>query len=107
MSSQYMLSHIIDYHEGIVHQGMSATEYSYLATFRVQKKFFEERFTFQLFSIIELNPLNALIRPSITYAIEDAVSLKAEVLLFVGDENGLYGKYKDNSLTSLSLNWYF
>jgi hypothetical protein len=107
MSSQYMLSHIFDYHEGIVHQGISANEYTHLTTFRVQKKFFEDRFTFQLFSLIELNPLNALIRPSITYAIEDAVSLKAEVLLFVGDENGLYGKYKDNSLTSLSLYWYF
>ena len=107
MSSQYMLSYIFDYHEGIVHQGMSTTEYSHLATFRVQKKFFEERFTFQLFSLIELNPLNTLIRPSVTYAVEDAVSLKAEILLFVGDENGLYGKYKNNSLTSLSLNWYF
>ena len=107
MSSQYMLSYISDYNERLVHQGRYASEFSHLATFRLNKKFLDDKFTFQLFTLIELDPLNALVRPSLTYEIEDAVSLKAEVLLFAGDETGLYGKYKDNSLTSISLYWYF
>ncbi|NCB00861.1 MAG: hypothetical protein EOM67_01670 [Spirochaetia bacterium] len=107
MSSQYMLSFIEDYHQGLVYQGRYANEFSHLATYRLQKKFFEDRFTFQLFTLIELDPLNALIRPSLTYEIEDAVSLKGEVILFVGDEDGLYGTHKDNSLASVSLYWYF
>ncbi len=102
-----MVSFIGNYNDKIVHQGRFASEYSHLVTYRAQKKFFEDRFTFQLFSLIELDPVNALIRPSITYEIEDAVSVKAEVLLFVGDDDGLYGTYKDNSLTSVSLYWYF
>ncbi len=107
MSSQYMLSYISEYNEKLVHQGRYAHEYSHLATYRINKKFFEDRFTFQLFSLIELDPLNALVRPSVSYEIEDAVSVKAEVILFVGEEEVLYGKYKDNSLASLSLYWYF
>ena len=107
MSLQYMLSYISDYHEHIVFQGKYTDEYSHIATYRMQKKFFEDKFTFQLFTIAELNPINGLIRPSLTYEIEDAVSLKAEVLLFVGDESGVYGKYRDNALTAVSLYWYF
>ncbi len=107
ISNQYMLSYITEHHDSLVYQGRYVDEFSHVATLRVQKKFFDDRFTFQLFTIAELEPFNALLRPSLTYEIEDAVSVKTEVLLFMGDEEGLYGKYKDNSLIALSLYWYF
>jgi hypothetical protein len=56
---------------------------------------------------MELEPANALIRPSLSYNFGDGVLLEGGVDLFVGDEEGTFGVYQDNSMAWAALRWYF
>ncbi len=107
LSAQYRGTFIADYDDALIMNGREADEFSSMATFRIQKSFLDDTLTAQIFSAMELNRLNALIRPSLAYTVEDAVEIVAEALLFIGDEEGLYGSYADRSLLSLALNYYF
>jgi hypothetical protein len=73
----------------------------------VQDTFLDERLTARLFTYVELDPANALFRPSLSYNLGDGVIVEGGAEIFVGDEGGTFGSYQDNSLAFLSLRWYF
>jgi hypothetical protein len=107
MSGQYILSYIHDYTVGMIDQGKMSNETSHTVTFRVQDTYFDDRLTAKLFSYIELDPLNALIRPSLSWYVEDGVLLEGGFEIFLGDEEGTFGAYRDNTMGYVSLRWYF
>ena len=107
MSAQYLLAYVPDHTEGMMEQGHEVAPVDHTVTFRVQNTFFADRLTAKLFIYGELDPLNALIRPSLSWAVEDGVLFETGVELFVGDAEGTFGAYSDNSLAYVSLRWYF
>ncbi|MDY0287493.1 MAG: hypothetical protein RBR15_01565 [Sphaerochaeta sp.] len=107
MSTQYILGFVHDHHDNLVDQGKLLKEVSHTFTFRVQKSFFADRLAAKLFTYVEADPLNALIRGSLAWTIEDGVVLEGGLDLFTGDSEGTFGSYKDNSLAWMALRWYF
>lgn len=107
MSAQYIFGYLFDHNAKLMEQGRPVKEYSNTFTFRVQKTFISDRLTAKLFTYIETDPLNALVRPSLSWSIEDGVVLEGGVDLFVGDEDGTFGYYKENSLAWMAVRWYF
>ena len=106
-SSQYLLTYTHDHNESLVSQMKPIKEFAHTLTFRVQDTFLDERLTAKLFTYVELEPANALIRPSLSYNFGDGVLLEGGVELFVGDEEGTFGVYQDNSMAWAALRWYF
>ncbi|MBK5262779.1 MAG: hypothetical protein JJE17_09460 [Peptostreptococcaceae bacterium] len=107
MSTQYIFGYVHDHHDKLMEQGKYLKEFSHTFTFRVQKTFFSDRLAAKLFTYVEADPLNALIRGSLAWTVEDGVVLEGGLDLFVGDEDGTFGSYKDNSLAWMALRWYF
>ena len=107
MSTQYIFGYVHDHHDKLMEQGKALKEFSHTFTFRVQKTFFSDQLAAKLFTYVETDPLNALIRPSLSWTIEDGVVLEGGLDLFVGDKDGTFGSYKDNSLAWMAMRWYF
>ena len=107
MSTQYIFGFVHDHHDKLMEQGKALKEFSHTFTFRVQKTFFSDQLAAKLFTYVETDPLNALIRPSLSWTIEDGVVLEGGLDLFVGDKDGTFGSYKDNSLAWMAMRWYF
>jgi hypothetical protein len=106
-SSQYLLTYTHDHNDTLVSQMKPIKEFAHTLTFRVQDTFLGERLTAKLFTYVELEPANALVRPSLSYNFGDGVLLECGVELFVGDEEGTFGVYQDNSMAWAALRWYF
>nr|WP_319474289.1 DUF1302 family protein [uncultured Sphaerochaeta sp.] len=106
-SSQYLLTYTHDHSDSLVSQMKPIKEFAHTLTFRVQDTFLDERLTAKLFTYVELEPTNALIRPSLSYNFGDGVLIEGGVELFVGDEEGTFGVYQDNSMAWAALRWYF
>jgi hypothetical protein len=106
-SSQYLLTYTHDHNDALVSQMKPIKEFAHTLTFRVQDTFLDERLTAKLFTYVELEPANALVRPSLSYNFGDGVLLECGVELFVGDEEGTFGVYQDNSMAWAALRWYF
>ncbi|WP_422478507.1 DUF1302 family protein [Pleomorphochaeta sp. DL1XJH-081] len=107
MSGQYILSYIHNYTDGMIEQGKMLNEMGHTVTFRVQDTYMDDRLTAKIFTYVELDPMNALIRPSLSWSLEDGVLLEGGLEIFVGDEDGTFGAYEDNSMGYVSLRWYF
>lgn len=101
-SSQYIAQYIHDWNESLM-----AEEYVQTVTFRMRDSFLSDTLTLQLFGYFGLDPADALLRPSLTWSLEDGVELETGAEIFLGDETGTFGRYADNSLAYLSLRWYF
>lgn len=107
MSAQYILAYIHNHEQGIMEQFRAVPEFGHTVTFRVQKTLLDDRLTAKVFSYLEIDPMNALVRPSLSWNIEDGVILEGGAELFFGDEDGMFGYYHDNSMVYASLRWYF
>ncbi len=106
-SSQYLMIYTHDHTDTLVSQMKPIREFAHTFTFRVQDTFFDEQLTARLFAYLEAEPLNALIRPSVSYNFGNGVLLEGGFDLFLGDEDGTFGTYGSNSLAWAALRWYF
>ncbi len=102
MSAQYILQYINDYEDSLL-----TSEYEHTATFRLRDSYFADTLTLELFGYVGIDPADMLLRPSLTYSIEDGVEIKTGIELFFGDEERNFGRYDKNSLAYVSLRWYF
>lgn len=102
LSIQYVGQYIFDHDESLV-----LSEYRHTASARIRDTFFSDYLSLELFAYVGLDPVDALLRPSVSYTIEDGVNLKAGADIFLGDSSGQYGQYRDNTLVSVSLSYYF
>lgn len=101
LSTQFIEKIILDYEADLIADQISNT-----MTFLISKSLLRETLHMELFSYLEINDLNALIRPSITYDISDGMSLLAGANIFLGDE-GTFGQFSHNSMVYGKLKYSF
>lgn len=106
-SSQYLMIYTLDHTDTLVSQMKPVKEFAHTFTFRVQDTFFDEQLTVRLFAYLETEPLNGLLRPSVSYNFGNGVLLEGGFDVFLGDKEGTFGTYGPNSLAWAALRWYF
>ncbi len=102
LSTQFIQQYILDYNDMIYDDEMINT-----ATFLARYDLFRETLHLELFSYIGLTNEDALIRPKITYDFDDGFSILLGANIFVGDENGMFGRYQDNSMVYTKIKYSF
>lgn len=102
ISTQFIQEHILDYAPGIMTKETQNT-----MTFLARADLLRETLHLELFSYIGLTNEDALIRPKITYDYDDSFSVLFGANIFVGDEAGRFGQYKDNSMIYAKIKYNF
>lgn len=107
MSSQYIVTAITGYDGTLVSQGTEVAEVDQILTLRLQDTYLSDRLTARIFGYFSLDSFDLLLRPYLSWSFEDGVLLEGGAEVFLGDDDGYFGKFADNSLGYLSLRWYF
>ncbi len=101
LSSQFIQELILNYESDL-----SDDQFNNKFTFLVSKNLLNETLILELFSYVELNDLNALIRPKISYDFGFGVELLLGANIFLGDE-GTYGQYDQNDMIYTKVKYSF
>lgn len=101
-STQFIQQYILDYKPGMISKETENT-----LTFLARADLLRETLHLELFSYIGLSNEDAFIRPKITYDYDDSFSVLLGANVFVGDENGRFGQYKDNSMIYAKIKYNF
>ncbi len=102
LSTQFIQKYILDYNDD-----MSENEIQNTATFMARYDMMRETLHLELFSYIGLSDNDALIRPKISYDFDDSFSILVGGNIFVGERNGQFGQYKDNSMVYAKVKYSF
>ncbi len=102
LSTQFIQQTILNYDNYILNEQTENT-----MTFLARYDMFRETLHLELFSYIGLSNEDALIRPKITYDFDDSFSILFGSNIFVGDENGRFGQYSENSMAYVKLKYNF
>ncbi len=102
LSAQFIQKAIFDYDEM-----MNDDEFSNTMTFLAHYDAMRETLHLELFSYIGLNYGDALIRPKITYDFSDSFNILLGSNIFVGDKQGMFGRYGDNSMIYTKIKYNF
>ena len=101
-STQFIQKVILDYDENMQNEEIENT-----MTFLARYDLLRETLHLELFSYIGLTNGDALIRPKITYDFDDSFSILLGSNIFIGDNEGRFGQYKDNSMGYVKLKYSF
>ena len=102
LSTQFVQQYILDYEEM-----MDKNETQNTATFMARYDMLRETLHLELFSYIGLDDEDALIRPKISYDFDDSFSILLGGNIFVGDSDGQFGQYQDNSMVYTKIKYNF
>lgn len=102
LSTQFIQKYILDYDDQ-----MASSEIQNTATVMARYDLLRETLHLELFSYIGLSDADALIRPKITYDFDDSFSILFGGNIFVGDENGQFGQYANNSMAYTKIKYSF
>ena len=102
LSTQFIQKYIMDYDDM-----MNEDEFGNTMTFLARYDAMRETLHLELFSYVGLNYGDALIRPKVTYDFSDAFSILLGANVFVGDEEGMFGRYQDNSMVYTKIKYNF
>lgn len=102
LSAQFIQKYIMDYNDFI-----EDDEFQNTMTFLARYEAMRETLHFELFSYVGLNYGDALIRPKVTYDFSDSFSILLGSNIFVGDEEGSFGRYNDNSMLYTKIKYNF
>jgi hypothetical protein len=102
LSTQFIQKYILDYNDDMIDNRIQNT-----ATFMARYDMMRETLHLELFSYIGLSDNDALIRPKITYDFDDSFSILLGGNIFVGDQDGQFGQYKDNSMVYTKIKYNF
>ena len=102
LSTQFIQQTILDYDKYILNEEAENT-----MTFLARYDLFRETLHLELFSYIGLTYNDALIRPKISYDFDDSFSILLGSNIFVGESDGRFGQYKDNSMIYAKLKYNF
>lgn len=102
LSTQFIQKYILDYNDS-----MSENEIQNTATFLARYDMMRETLHLELFSYVGLTNYDALIRPKITYDFDDSFSLLLGGNIFVGDRDGQFGQYRDNTMAYIKIKYNF
>ena len=86
---------------------MSEDEFQNTATFVARYNTLRETLHLELFSYIGLSNKDALIRPKISYDFDDSFSLLLGANIFVGDCDGQFGQYQNNTMIYTKIKYSF
>ncbi len=92
ISVQLHEDHVFDYDED-----MKAEKDSLVSTLRIEKKLLRERLVLTTMAFYGFNDNDVFDRTSADYALTDSLHFLAGFDIFAGDEDGEYGRYKDNT----------
>ena len=101
-STQFIQKVILDYDKTMQNEEIENT-----MTFLARYDLLRETLHLELFSYIGLTNGDALIRPKITYDFDDSFSILLGSNIFIGDNEGRFGQYKDNSMGYVKLKYSF
>ena len=101
-STQFIQEAILDYDVNMLKEEKENT-----MTFLARYDMFRETVHLELFSYIGLTNEDELIRPKITYDFDDSFSILLGSNIFIGDENGRFGQYADNSMLYAKIKYNF
>ncbi|MCD6564399.1 MAG: hypothetical protein J7K53_00495 [Bacteroidales bacterium] len=101
-STQLIQEAITAYDEYILKEEMGTT-----MTLLARYDLLRETLHLELFSYIGLTNEDALIRPKITYDFDDSFSILVGSNIFIGDNEGRFGQYKNNSMGYVKLKYSF
>ncbi len=102
LSAQFIQKYIMDYNDFI-----EEDEFQNTMTFLAHYDALRETLHLELFSYVGLNYGDALIRPKVTYDFSDSFSILLGSNIFVGNERGMFGRYKDNSMLYTKIKYNF
>ncbi|NOQ26344.1 MAG: hypothetical protein GQ564_13350 [Bacteroidales bacterium] len=102
VSTQFIQQAILDYDSYILKEKTENT-----MTFLARYDLLRETLHFELFSYIGLTYSDALIRPKISYDFDDSFSILLGSNIFIGESDGRFGQYKDNSMIYAKLKYNF
>ncbi len=102
LSTQFIQQTIFDYDKNIVNEEIDNT-----MTFMARYDLLRETLHLELFSYIGLTNNDALIRPKISYDFDDSFSILLGSNIFVGDSDGRFGQYSENSMIYAKLKYNF
>lgn len=101
-STQFIQEAIMDYDDMMVEEKLQNT-----MTFLARYDMFRETLHLELFSYLGLNNEDALVRPKVTYDFDDSFSVLLGANLFMGNDGGRFGQYKDNSMIYTKIKYNF
>lgn len=102
LSSQVIQETILDY-DDLIFRKQNITTMTFLA----QYDLFRETLHLELFTYLGITNEDALIRPKITYDLDDGFSVLVGANVFTGNTDGRFGQYKDNSMIYTKLKYSF
>ena len=102
LSTQFIQQTILDYDKNILNEEAENT-----MTFLARYDLLRETLHLELFSYVGLTYNDALIRPKISYDFDDSFSILLGSNIFIGDSDGRFGQYKDNSMIYAKLKYNF
>ncbi len=88
---QFIQDIILDHEAGLVNDAVKNT-----GTFVIAKTFLRDTLTAELLTYAAFDPMNALVKPKVTWDASDALELFAGAFVFLGDE-GDFGQYHHNN----------
>jgi len=102
LSAQFIQKYILDHDDMMIDD-----EINNMATGLIHYDMMRETLHLELFSYIGLTNGDALIRPKISYDFDDSFNILLGANIFVGDEAGQFGQYKDNSMIYTKIKYNF
>jgi len=102
LSTQFIQKYIMDYEDGITED-----EVQNMATVLARYDLLRETLHLELFSYIGLTNSDALIRPKISYDFDDSFNILFGGNIFVGDRDGMFGQYQDNTMVYAKVKYNF
>ena len=102
LSAQFIQKYIFNYNDFLDEE-----EFGNTMTFLARYDAVRETLHLELFSYVGLNYGDALIRPKVTYDFSDSFSILLGSNIFVGDEQGMFGRYGDNSMIYTKIKYNF
>ncbi len=73
----------------------------------VQKRLLRDQLTLELFLIQSFNTLEGLVRPRVSYEVNDDIGIYAGADIFYGSREDLFGQYHESDRFTLGVQWTF
>lgn len=102
LSTQFIQKIILDYNDYLLED-----EYQNMMTFLAHYDALRETLHLEFFSYVGLDHPNALLRPKVTYDFSDSFSILLGSNIFMGDTDGMFGRYDNNSMLYTKIKYNF